>query len=1082
MRYNIGLDIGIASVGFAVTELGEDDLPFRLVRIGSRIFDIAENPKDGSSLAVTRREARGMRRRLRRKRHRKERIRNLIVANGILTQSQLDNLFTQSVSDIYELRRDALERAITQEELARIMLHLAQRRGFLSNRRTDNKDKEAGKMLNAIMENNASISEKKYRTVGEMLFYDERYKVRKRNKSDYLNVVTRSMILDEAAIIFSTQRDFGNRLCNKETEEKYIKILSSQRKFDEGPGKGYEKSPSHYAENLIEKMVGFCTFEKEQKRAAKATYSFEYFNLLQKINNMRIEERGYSHPLTDEQRLSIVAIAHKSPSLTYSKIRKEINLPDSFRFNIRYSEDFAADEAKTKFEYLTCYHEMRKALAGVSKDRINFIAVDERNSIGQIFSMYKDEEKIKSEFANAGIDPIDIESLLNSKMNFRKFGHLSVMALDNIIPYLEQGLTYDKACEEAGYNFKGRNGEKRELISLKHLQEELENTITSPVVRRSLSQCAKVINAIIREMGKSPVFINMELSREMAKNYKERQKDEKSMLLNFEKNEKIKTKLKEDFGITNPSPQDIVKMKLYETQGGVCPYSISSLDPTRLLEYGYAEIDHIVPYSISFNDTYANKVLARGNIQQRKGNRLPLDFLSGKERDNFIVWVERSNLRPDKKKRLLKEEITAEETTMWKDRALVDTQTISRFLYNYLTDFLLFDEFATGRKRHVTAINGQTTGTLRKRWGLVKIREDGDLHHAADAAVIACTTQKMINDISNHHKYRENRYANTKQDPRGDIAEKFPQPYPFFREELMARLVPTKEQLDIAMGQLNPMPYPDDELSALKPVFVSRMPSRKVSGAAHKETIKGITSEGEQVKKTPLTALKLDKHGEIPNYYKPESDKLLYSALKEHLHKHGGDAKNAFANDFYMPNRDEKNKRVVRRVKTVDNKSGIAVHGGIAENDEMVRVDVFHVADDGFYLVPIYVADTIDSRLPNKAIVANKKPWKEMRDEDFIFSLYPNDLIFIKGKGSMEFKTPKTRKKSSLDATKLYEDAFVYYKGADRSTGAISIINHDNSYENRVGVKTLLIFEKYQVDMLGNISKVTHETRQPFSR
>ncbi|MCL2386448.1 MAG: type II CRISPR RNA-guided endonuclease Cas9 [Defluviitaleaceae bacterium] len=1093
MRYNIGLDIGISSVGFAVMELDKDDTPIRIAKIGSRIFDAAENPKDGASLALPRREARGMRRRIRRKRYRKERIRKLLVEKEILTQLQLETLYAQSISDIYELRCDALQRCLTQEELARIMLHLAQRRGFSSNRRTDNDDNEAGKMKTEIGKNTALMSEKGYRTVGEMLYNDERYNERKRNKSDYLNVVTRDMVLSEARIIFSTQREFGNAFCIDSIEEQYLEILSSQRAFDEGPGKGHAKSPSPYAGNLIENMVGFCLFESE-KRAAKATYSFERFNLLQKINNIRIEDRGYAFPLTNEQRICIISEAHKTAKLDFSKLRKLLNLPESQKFNtVRYSRDsdIHTDEGKVKFNHLPAYHDMRKALERVSKNRITSISTAQRNSIGQIFSMYKGEDKIKFALAEAGIDPLDIDTLVSNLGTFRKFGHLSAKAIDKILPFLEQGLTYDKACAEAGYNFKEHNNtEKGKLISLKHLAEESENTITSPVVRRALSQCAKVINAIIREMGESPVFINIELAREMAKNFQERGKQEKSMLENNARNERIKQRLQSEFGLINPTGQDIVKLKLYEEQSGICPYSITQMDISRLFEYGYAEIDHIVPRSISYNDTHANKILALGHEQQKKGNRLPLEYLTGKNQEDFRVWVNSSHLRGEKKKRLLKEAITEDERKEFKDRALNDTRTMSRFLFNYLSDYLLFAPFLSGRKRHITAVNGSTTYTLRKRWGLVKLREDGDLHHAADAAIIACTTQKMINEISNHYAHNEKRYMDTSKDPRGETAERFPQPYPYFREELMARLAPTKEKLDIAMGQLNPMPYPENELAALKPVFVSRMPSRKAGGAAHKETIKGITDSGEQVKKVPLTALRLDKNNKIAGYQRTAGNGLLYDALKARLIAYDGKGDKAFAEDFYMPNRDEKHKRVVKTVKVLE-KSTLNVRlrdpqGRVkasADHDSMVRVDVFHIKNDGYYLVPIYVADTIKPKLPRKAIVANKpyELWKEMSDDDFIFSLYPNDVVFVKQKKHLELK--KSRKESSLPATKSYEDIYAYYKGTNIATGAITIINHDNSYtKESLGVKTLLLLEKCQVDVLGNITKVSREQRQDFSK
>ena len=160
MSYAIGLDCGIASVGYAVMDLDEKGNPKRIIRLGSRIFPSAEHPKDGSSLALPRREARSTRRRLRRHKHRLERIRYMIVDEGILSQEQLDVLYSEPVSDIYMLRVDALDRPLTNEEFARVLIHLAQRRGFKSNRKVDKEDKDDGKLLTAVSGNALLMKEK----------------------------------------------------------------------------------------------------------------------------------------------------------------------------------------------------------------------------------------------------------------------------------------------------------------------------------------------------------------------------------------------------------------------------------------------------------------------------------------------------------------------------------------------------------------------------------------------------------------------------------------------------------------------------------------------------------------------------------------------------------------------------------------------------------------------------------------------------------------------------------------------------------------------------------------------------------
>ena len=86
MNYTLGLDIGVASVGWAVLENDNQGEPCHIADLGVRIFDAAEDPQTGASLAAPRREARSARRRIRRRRHRKERIKNLLIREGVVTQ------------------------------------------------------------------------------------------------------------------------------------------------------------------------------------------------------------------------------------------------------------------------------------------------------------------------------------------------------------------------------------------------------------------------------------------------------------------------------------------------------------------------------------------------------------------------------------------------------------------------------------------------------------------------------------------------------------------------------------------------------------------------------------------------------------------------------------------------------------------------------------------------------------------------------------------------------------------------------------------------------------------------------------
>ena len=102
--------------------------------------------------------------------------------------------------------------------------------------------------------------------------------------------------------------------------------------------------------------------------------------------------------------------------------------------------------------------------------------------------------------------------------------------------------------------------------------------------------------------------MNIELAREMSKDFAERKKIEKENKENQARNERLLERVRNEFGKSDPTGLDLVKLKLYEEQGGVCAYSLKQMSLEHLFDADYAEVDHIIPYSISFDDSYKNKV------------------------------------------------------------------------------------------------------------------------------------------------------------------------------------------------------------------------------------------------------------------------------------------------------------------------------------------------------------------------------------------------------------------------------------------------------------------------------------------
>ena len=410
-----------------------------------------------------------------------------------------------------------------------------------------------------------------------------------------------------------------------------------------------------------------------------------------------------------------------------------------------------------------------------------------------------------------------------------------------------------------------------------------------------------------------------------------------------------------------------------------------------------------------------------------------------------------------------------------KQRSLQDTQFITRFMMNYIRDYLLFDE-AYDRKQRVTAVNGRVTAYMRKRWGINKVREDGDLHHSVDAVVVACITPGIVQMVTEYAKREENRYLN-----KDDVAmrERFPMPWPEFSTELDIRTCKEPKEMLQKVSLAN---YQDVDIDSIKPIFVSRMTKKKVTGQAHKETIRAyreVDGKMRTVTKTSIQKLELDKDGEIERYYNPSSDILLYELLRSRLKEAGGNGKEAFPEGFvYKPTPNGGVAPKVKKVKiyAVSNLN-IPVNHGVAANGAMVRIDLYYVEGEGYYFIPIYISDLMKEELPKKACVPHKEyhDWKNMKDEDFLYSIYPNDLLYIKSSTPKKFAKKRGEKKDSFEA----EEAFVYYREAGISGATITVETHDNNYTiQSLGVKTLSRIEKYHVDVLGNKYKAAVEERK----
>lgn len=299
-----GFDLGIASIGWAIIEYDDENfdpetgeiIEGKIIACGVRCFPVAENPKDGSSLAMPRREKRLLRRITRRKARRMLAVKRLFVAKNLIGSiTELEQLYAdQTGGDVWDLRAEALKRPLSKEELLRVLTHLAKHRGFKSYRKAaEENDKEGGRILTAIKENEKQRSD--FQTLAQMIV--ERAKVsddhKKRNYTPqegknkgvavYVNSIPRTEIEREAALIFEYQKQF-----NVFAEDLYNDFCWIAFRYREA--------------GSIGKMVGKCRFEPDEKRAPKEAPSAELFVALSKINNLKLIVDGERRFLVESER------------------------------------------------------------------------------------------------------------------------------------------------------------------------------------------------------------------------------------------------------------------------------------------------------------------------------------------------------------------------------------------------------------------------------------------------------------------------------------------------------------------------------------------------------------------------------------------------------------------------------------------------------------------------------------------------------------------------------------------------------------------------------------------------------------
>ena len=982
-KHVLGLDLGVGSIGWCLIALDAQGDPAEILGMGSRVVPL-NNATDAADFSIgkaftanqERTARRTMRRGFARYQLRRYRLRRELAKVGMLPDAALIQL---PLLELWELRERAATagRRLTLPELGRVLCHINQKRGYrhvksdaaaiVGDEGEKKKDSNSA-YLAGIRANDEKLQDE-HKTVGQ--YFAEQLR---QNQSESPTggisyrikdqIFSRQRYIDEYDQIMAAQRMHYPDILTDE----FIRMLRDEVIFMQRP----LKSCKH--------LVSLCEFEKQErvmrvqqddgkggrqlverkvkfgpKVAPKSSPLFQLCRIYEAVNNIRLTRPdGSPRDITPEERAKIVVHLQSSASLSFAALKKllkekaiiadQLTSKSGLKGNSTRVALAAALQPYPQYHHLLDMEletrmmtvQLTDEETGEVTEREVAVVTDSyvRQPLYRLWHiLYSIEERDamrRALITQLGMKEEDLDGgLLDQlyRLDFVKpgYGNKSAKFICKLLPQLQQGLGYSEACAAVGYRHS--NSPTSEEITERTLLEKIpllqRNELRQPLVEKILNQMINLVNALKDEYGIDEVRV--ELARELKMSREERERMAEGNRRREKENKAIAEKIRE-CGLF-PTKSRIRKYMLWEEAGEQCLYCGQILTLSQCLNGDDMEVEHIIPKSVLYDDSYGNKTCACRRCNKEKGNRTALEYIRAKgweaeymERINGLLDKKAISYSKHQRLRWLKEDIPSD----FLERQLRLTQYISRQAMAILQQGI----------RRVSASEGGVTARLRSLWGYddilhtlnldrydsmgetERVSREGETteklrikdwskrkdhrHHAIDALVVASTRQGYIQ--------RLNRVSSESE-----------------REAMSGEIEVQKatktDKLSLLERWLTQRPHLSVRAVSDKvaEILISYRPGKRVvtrgrniylrhgkkcvqsgllvpRGPLSKETVYGqITVNGE-----PQIVCKYDLHSLKAKDVDYVVDLALRKRLKELLAQHGGKEKEAFAGDVYL--------------------------------------------------------------------------------------------------------------------------------------------------------------------------------------
>ena len=982
-KHVLGLDLGVGSIGWCLIALDAQGDPAEILGMGSRVVPL-NNATDAADFSIgkaftanqERTARRTMRRGFARYQLRRYRLRRELEKVGMLPDAALIQL---PLMELWELRERAATagRRLTLPELGRVLCHINQKRGYrhvksdaaaiVGDEGEKKKDSNSA-YLAGIRANDEKLQDE-HKTVGQY-FAEQLRQSQSESPTGGISyrikdqIFSRQRYIDEYNQIMAAQRVHYPDILTDE----FIRMLRDEVIFMQRP----LKSCKH--------LVSLCEFEKQErvmrvqqddgkggrqlverkvkfgpKVAPKSSPLFQLCRIYEAVNNIRLTRPdGSPRDITPEERVKIVAHLQSSASLSFAALKKLLKEKALIADQLTSKSGLKGNTTRVALAAaLQPYPQYHRLLDMELETRMMTVQLTDEET-GEVTErevavvtdsyvhqplyrlwhiLYSIEERDamrRALITQLGMKEEDLDGgLLDQlyRLDFVKpgYGNKSAKFICKLLPQLQQGLGYSEACAAVGYRHS--NSPTSEEITERTLLEKIpllqRNELRQPLVEKILNQMINLVNALKAEYGIDEVRV--ELARELKMSREERERMAEGNRRREKENKAIAEKIRE-CGLF-PTKSRIRKYMLWEEAGEQCLYCGQILTLSQCLNGDDMEVEHIIPKSVLYDDSYGNKTCACRRCNKEKGNRTALEYIRAKgwedeymERINGLLDKKAISYSKHQRLRWLKEDIPSD----FLERQLRLTQYISRQAMAILQQGI----------RRVSASEGGVTARLRSLWGYddilhtlnldrydsmgetERVSREGETteklrikdwskrkdhrHHAIDALVVASTRQGYIQRLNRVSSESEREAMSG---------------------EIEMRKATKTDKLSLLERWLTQRPHLSVRAVSDKvaEILISYRPGKRVvtrgrniylrhgkkcvqsgllvpRGPLSKETVYGqITVNGE-----PQIVCKYDLHSLKAKDVDYVVDLALRKRLKELLAQHGGKEKEAFAGDVYM--------------------------------------------------------------------------------------------------------------------------------------------------------------------------------------